>query len=220
MIVYQNNEITVEGFEVGPFLVNTYIVGCRTTNRAAIVDPGAEGEYLVQRCRDLGFTVQFIVNTHGHIDHILENGYLKQQTGAPIIIHPLDAAMLTDPQRNFSAFFTEPFASPPADIFFQEGQSFSIGDLDFEVLHTPGHSPGSVCLVNSEIALVGDLLFYDSVGRSDFPGGSHELLIRNIREKLLPRGDRLRVFPGHGPQTTLGRERRENPFLTEAGLFI
>lgn len=213
MNLINDDKLILERFEVGPFLVNAYILACAQTKAGAVVDPGADGDRLLSRCQRLGLTVQAIVNTHGHADHILDNGVIKEATGAPIIIHPGDAPMLLDPYQNLSAFFAEPRTSPPADLFFQEGNPFVLGNLSFEVLHTPGHSPGSVCLVNDSIALVGDVLFYDSVGRSDFPGGSHETLIRNIREKLLPYGDHIRVFPGHGPDTTLGRERRENPFL-------
>jgi len=215
MTIFKSDDLIVERFEVGPFLVNAYVLGCLRSQRCAVIDPGDEGESILQRCRELGFTVQYIVNTHGHIDHILDNGYVKQQTGAPIIIHPLDAPMLTNPRHNLSAYFMEPKISPPADLYFKEGESFQIGKLVFDVLHTPGHSPGSVCLVNEEIAMVGDVLFYDSIGRTDFPEGSHDQLIKSIKQKLLPRGDHLQVFPGHGPETTLGRERRENPFLLE-----
>jgi hydroxyacylglutathione hydrolase len=213
MNLIHNDKLILERFEVGPYMVNTYILGCPHSKVAAIIDPGAEGSLLLSRCEELGLMVQYIVNTHGHVDHILDNGLIKLKTGAPIIIHPEDAIMLTDAHHNFSAYISEPRTSPPADLFFQEGTPFVLGDLTFDVLHTPGHSPGSVCLVNDTIAIVGDVLFYDSVGRSDFPGGSHERLIHNIREKLLPRGDHIRVFPGHGPDTTLGRERVENSFL-------
>jgi hydroxyacylglutathione hydrolase len=214
MKIINDDKLILECFEVGPFMVNTYLLGCAHTKKAAVIDPGAEGDLLLSRCEELGLTVQYIVNTHGHVDHILDNGLIKQKTGALIIIHSDDAPMLTDARHNLSAYFSEPRTSPPADLFFQEGTPFVLGDLTFDVLHTPGHSPGSVCLVNDTIAIVGDVLFNDSVGRSDFPGGSHELLIQNIKEKLLPRGDQIRVFPGHGPETILGRERRENPFLT------
>jgi glyoxylase-like metal-dependent hydrolase (beta-lactamase superfamily II) len=215
MTAYRDDEMIVERFEVGPFLVNTYIVGCRRSGQGFIVDPGDQGDEILQRCEQLGLDVTHIVNTHGHIDHIAENGYIREKTGARIIIHPDDARMLTDPHRNLSAYLADQVVSPPADLYFQEGEPFRVGELSFDVLHTPGHSPGSICLVNDRLAFVGDLLFYDSVGRSDFPGGSHTVLIQNIRRKLLPRGDEILVFPGHGPATTIGRERRENPFLNE-----
>ena len=204
---------------VGLYQANCYILGCKETREGAVIDPGDEGNRILERCGELGLKIQYIVNTHGHVDHILDNGHVKEQTGAPIIVHPKDASMLTNPRHNLSAFFMEPKTSPPADLFFKEGEPFRLGELEFDVLHTPGHSPGSICLVNGEIAIVGDVLFYDSIGRTDFPEGSFEQLISSIKQKLLPRGDHIRVFPGHGPDTTLGRERQENPFLTGAADF-
>ncbi|MFH1862806.1 MAG: MBL fold metallo-hydrolase [bacterium] len=213
MTVYKSDSILVERYEVGMFLVNTYIVGCLKTQQGAIIDPAAEGDQLLERCRELNLTLQYIINTHGHADHIAENSFIKQKTNAPIAIHAKDAPMLTDARRNLSAFFGMPLTSPPADVLIVEGEPFSIGEINFEILHTPGHSPGSICLIHDPIALVGDVLFFDSIGRTDFPEGSFELLVDNIRTKLLPLGDHFQAFPGHGPDTTLGRERRENPFL-------
>lgn len=215
MTAYLDDKIIVEKFEVGLFLVNTYLVGCRRSGLGFIVDPGDQGDEILLRSEQLGLNIQYIVNTHGHIDHIAENGYIREKTGARIIIHPDDAGMLTDPNRNLSAYIADQVVSPPADLYFHEGESFRVGNLNFDVLHTPGHSPGSVCLVNDKLAFVGDVLFFDSVGRTDFPGGSHTVLLQSIRWKLIPRGDDLLVYPGHGPATTIGRERRENPFLNE-----
>ncbi|RJP82173.1 MAG: MBL fold metallo-hydrolase [Candidatus Zixiibacteriota bacterium] len=215
MTVYTDDHVILERFEVGPFLVNTYLLGCRRSGQAAVVDPGDEGERLLDRCRALGLEIRWIALTHGHVDHIAEVAALRQATGAPVIIHPLDAPMLTDPRHNLSAYLAEAVTAVPADRFFREEEPFTVGQVELKVLHTPGHSPGSVCLAHPAFALVGDVLFYDSVGRSDFPGGSHEELIRNIRQKLLPLGDEVRIFPGHGPDTTIGRERRVNPFLND-----
>ncbi len=215
MTVIKDDRVILERFEVGVYLVNAYLIGCARTKLAAVVDPGAEGEHILERARELGLSIQYIANTHGHIDHIADNGIIKRETGARIIIHPLDASMLTNPHHNLSAYFSDPISSPPADEFFQDGGTFQVGELAFEVMCIPGHSPGSVCLLRPDFALVGDVLFAGSVGRSDFPGGSHETLIRGITEKLLPRGDQVRIFPGHGPDSTLGIERRSNPFLLE-----
>lgn len=215
MTVYKDDNLILERFEVGPFWVNAYIIGCLKSHQAAIIDPADEGDRLLERCRELGLTLQCIINTHGHADHIMDNKYVKDNTGVPIVIHPADAPMLTDARLNRSAYFGMPLTSPPADKFFREGEDFNIGDVAFEVLHLPGHSPGSVCLLHNGIAIVGDVLFEGSIGRTDFPGGSYEMLVGNIHKKLLPRGDDVRVFPGHGPDTTLGRERRHNPFLLD-----
>ncbi len=219
MEVFKNDDLVIERYEVGMFLVNAYIVGCLKTGIGAIVDPGDQGDRLVERCRELDLEVKYILNTHGHADHIMDNGTVKEKTGAQIVIHPLDAKMLTDPEANVSAAFSMPMTSPPADLFFEEGEAFAIGKVSFEVIHAPGHSPGSVCLFHDPIALVGDVLFAGSIGRTDFPGGSYEVLVSNIRNKLLPLGDHVTAFPGHGPETTFGRERRTNPFLNESGLI-
>ncbi len=217
MEVFRNDELILERFEVGFFMVNTYILGCLKTGEGAVIDPGDEGERIVNRCRELNLKIRYIVNTHGHADHIMDNRYVKEKTGARIVIHPADAQMLTDPEANVSAAFSMPMTSPPADDYFREGDPFAIGEIHFDVLHLPGHSPGSVCLIHDPIAIVGDVLFAGSIGRTDFPGGSYEMLVGNIRRKLLPLGDHIIAFPGHGPETTLGQERRTNPFLNESG---
>lgn len=207
--------MVLEVFEVGAFMVNCYILGCLKTQIAAIVDPGDQSDLILERCRDLNLTPKFILNTHGHADHIADNGYIKKETRADIVIHPLDAPMLTDPQLNMSAMFGTPWTSPPADLHFKEGENFRVGALEFEVLHLPGHSRGSVCLIHDPIAIVGDVLFAGSIGRTDFPGGSYEQLVGNIMRKLLPLEDHVQVYSGHGPATTIGEERRHNPFLLE-----
>lgn len=201
-------------------MVNAYIVGCLRTGIAGIVDPGDEGEFLVNRSRALGLQSDYILITHGHADHIRDNEYVKRETDAKIVIHPKDAPMLTNPIQNISAMMGMPWTSPPADLYFREGEPFRVGEIVFDVLHLPGHSPGSVCLVHDPIALVGDVLFCGSIGRTDFPEGSYEQLVGNIKKKLLPLGDHVRVFPGHGPDTTMGQERRTNPFLNEPILGI
>jgi len=216
MQAYKNENLILEKFEVGPFMVNAYIIGCLKSGQAAIVDPGDQGDLLLKRCRELKLTPKYILNTHGHADHIMDNRYVKEHSQAQIVIHPDDAGMLTDPQLNVSALFAMPLTSPPADLYFREGEIFHVGEIPFEVLHLPGHSPGSVCLFHDPIVLVGDVLFAGSIGRTDFPGGSYEVLVNNIRNKLLPLGDQVQAFPGHGPETTLGRERRSNPFLNDA----
>lgn len=217
MEVFKNNDLVIERYEVGMFLVNAYIIGCLKSGIGAIVDPGDQGDWLVERALQLNLNIQYILNTHGHADHIMDNGTVKGKTGAQIVIHPLDAKMLTDPDANISAAFSMPTTSPPADRFFDENSPFQVGNVAFQVIHAPGHSPGSVCLYHDSIALVGDVLFAGSIGRTDFPGGSFEILVENIRRKLLPLGDHVIAFPGHGPETTLGQERRTNPFLNEAG---
>jgi glyoxylase-like metal-dependent hydrolase (beta-lactamase superfamily II) len=216
MQVYKNEDLILERFEVGPFMVNAYILGCLKTSEAAIIDPGDEGDRILKRCEELNLTPKFILNTHGHADHIIDNRYVKEKSKAQIVIHALDADMLTDAEKNRSVFFGMPLTSLPADLQFKEGENFTVGEISLEVLLLPGHSPGSVCLFHDPIAIVGDVLFAGSIGRTDFPGGSYEMLVNNIRTKLLPLGDHVLAFPGHGPETTLGQERRTNPFLNDS----
>ena len=215
MQVYKSNDLILERYEVGVYMVNTYIIGCLNTNEAAIVDPGDAGEMLIGRCQELELKPKYILNTHGHADHIRDNEYVKQHTDAKIVIHKRDADMLTNPRLNISAVMGLPWTSPPADQFFEEGKPFNVGDIAFDILHIPGHSPGSVCLIHNPVAIVGDVLFCGSIGRTDFPEGSYEALMGGIREKLLPLGDHIQAFPGHGPETTLGQERKTNPFIND-----
>lgn len=216
MQVYRNDNLILERFEVGAFMVNAYIIGCLKTGEAGVVDPGDEGEMLVDRCRELNLDPKYILNTHGHADHIRDNEYVKKLTNAKIVIHEKDASMLTNPRLNISAFMGLPWTSPPADLFFKESEPFKIGDVSFDVIHIWGHSPGSVCLIHDPIAIVGDVLFCGSIGRTDFPEGSYGALVDGIREKLLPLGDHIEAFPGHGPETTLGQERKTNPFINDS----
>ena len=214
-------------FPVGPIGANCCIAGCDETKEAVVVDPGAEGSKIVSALSRLGVSVAYIINTHGHLDHIGANGELKAATGARLLIHRLDAAMLTSAEANLSAFAGQRVTSPAADAFLEDGQVLKVGKLELRVIHTPGHTPGGICLlvtepdgrgaeavgVSAKRLLTGDTLFAGSVGRTDFPGGSFETLIRCIKEKIMPFGDDVEVYPGHGPSTTIGEEREGNPFL-------
>jgi glyoxylase-like metal-dependent hydrolase (beta-lactamase superfamily II) len=200
-------------FEVGPLLTNSYILGCEKTKTGAIVDPGDEGERLVREAEKLGLKVEQIINTHGHGDHIAANEAVKKLTGAKIFIHPHDAIMLTDPYENLSLYYGPVIISPPADGFLEEDRIHRLGNEEFKILHIPGHSLGSVCLVADNIAIVGDTLFAGSIGRTDFPHGSYELLAKGIRRKLFTLPPQTAVYPGHGESTTIEIEKRENPFF-------
>ncbi len=203
----------IERMVVGELMVNAYIVAWKPTNDAIIIDPGSEAEIILERIRKLDLNVDAIINTHGHGDHIGGNREMKEALDKPIVIGRHDAELLTDPWKNMSAQFGMPTTSPPADKLLDEGDIVKVGDGELKVFHTPGHSPGSIVLTAEGFAVVGDVLFSGSIGRTDFPGGSLDMLLKMIREKLFPLGDDCLVLPGHGPQTTIGEEKRSNPFL-------
>lgn len=203
----------VETLVVGWFAANCYIVGCPTTREAMIVDPGDEAERILEAVEQLKVTVRCIVDTHAHADHIGANREVKDATGAPLYIHRLDAPLLADPARNLSAWTGDPLPPVAPARLLEDGNSIEVGQLRFQVLHTPGHTPGGICLAGEGAVFSGDTLFAGSVGRSDFPGGSHVTLIRSIKDKLMVLPDETVVYPGHGPTTTIGEERASNPFL-------
>ncbi|SHG95253.1 Glyoxylase, beta-lactamase superfamily II [Thermosyntropha lipolytica DSM 11003] len=200
--------------EINTVGVNCYIVGCEETREVAVIDPGGNPRAIVNLLEQEGLKAVYIINTHGHVDHIGGNRGVKEATGAAILIHEGDAKMLTNAVANFSFLFGGKVISPPADRLLKEGDIIKIGNtVELEVIHTPGHSPGSICLKTGDVIFVGDTLFQGSVGRTDFPGGSHKQLITNIKEKLLCYDDHVVCYPGHGPATTIGFERQYNPFL-------
>ena len=202
-----------EGIPVGPMGANCYIIGCKETKEGAVVDPGDEGRRIVAKARELGLNIKSIILTHGHIDHIMAVDVVKEATGAQILIHREDAPMLVDGKRNLSYFMGSLKNYSAADVLLKDGDTIKVGNLEIKVLHTPGHTPGGICLVVEGKIISGDTLFEGSVGRSDFPGGSHETLIGSIKNKLMPYPDETKVYPGHGPSTTIGFERLNNPFL-------
>lgn len=200
--------------EVSSMAVNCYIVGCEETKEVAVIDPGGNARGILKVLENNGLKAVYIINTHGHIDHIGANRAIKDATGAKVLIHKNDAKMLTNAVSNFSFMMGQQVTSPPADQFIDEGDIIKIGNtVELKVIHTPGHSQGGICLVTDNIIFSGDTLFYGSIGRTDFPGGSYQELISNIKNKLLCYDDDVVVYPGHGPATTIGFERKRNPFL-------
>lgn len=204
----------LKGIEIGAMGVNCYIVGCEETREVAVIDPGGNPQGIIGLLEKENLKAVYIINTHGHIDHIGGNRAVKEATGAKILIHEDDAKMLVNPVSNFSFLMGNKVTSPPADQYLKEGDIIKIGNtVELEVIHTPGHSPGGICLKTGNIIFVGDTLFQGSIGRTDFPGGSYKQLIQNIKEKLLCYDDNVICYPGHGPATTIGFERQHNPFL-------
>ncbi len=205
--------LKIKSWVVGPFEENVYLVWCTESLQALLIDPGGETERILDFAQREGLTIRYILNTHGHADHIAENAVAKKKTGAELLIHEDDHPMLARSEHNLSLYFEAPVVSPNADKFLRDGDTLVLGSLTFSVVHTPGHSPGSICLVCDGLVIAGDTLFFRGIGRTDLPGGSMETLERSIREKLYTLPDETIVYSGHGPQTTIGEERRENPFV-------
>ncbi|MBB3020185.1 glyoxylase-like metal-dependent hydrolase (beta-lactamase superfamily II) [Microvirga lupini] len=206
---------------VTPFQQNCTLLWCEKTKKAAVVDPGGDLDRIREAIRQSGVTVEKIILTHGHIDHAGGAAELREELGIPVEgPHEADRFLLdrlAEQGRNYG-FEARPVTP---DRWLNEGDTVTVGDLTLDVLHCPGHSPGSVVLVSKDqrFALVGDVLFQGSVGRVDLPGGDGKALIRSIKDKLLPLGDDIAFICGHGPMSTIGQERQSNPFLQGEGLL-
>lgn len=197
---------------VGPFGSNCYIVGSESAKEGMIIDPGDEAEVILARVKDSGLEIRSIILTHGHIDHIGALKEVKEATGAEVAVHADEAESLR--KQPLSKMFGLAYPTPPApDRLLQDGDSIDIGDLHFLVLHTPGHSPGGICLLGEGILFSGDTLFNFGIGRTDLPGGNYSQLMDSIHTRLMTLADDTIVYPGHGPETTISAERRGNPFL-------
>ena len=206
-----------ETIVVGPLGVNCFILGDKQSNEAVVVDPGADCEMVLAAVARFGLKVKYIINTHGHFDHVGCNKQVQEKTGAELLIHEGDAFLLSQASRSAQNYGLIVEDSPPPSRFLSDGMRLEFGRRSIEVLHTPGHTPGGCCLLlaNEQVVITGDTLFADSVGRTDLPGGSHEQLIASIKAKLMPLVDETVVWPGHGPYSTIGRERRMNPYINE-----
>jgi hydroxyacylglutathione hydrolase len=206
----------VKMLTLGTLYTNCYIVGCTETKEALIIDPGFEekkdAQKVLEEIKQHDLQVKYIVNTHGHPDHIGGNRAIKEATNALILIHEYDAPMLTDPTGNLLRPFRLNTISPPADKMLHEGSIIQTGKTTLKVLHTPGHSKGSISLLGNDVVFTGDTLFAGSIGRYDLPGGSYKEIIRSIK-RLATLPEHMKVYPGHGPTSTIGKEKDNNPFL-------
>jgi hydroxyacylglutathione hydrolase len=215
--------VNVELFErlvVGPLECNCYLVGDRTARRAIVIDPGGDADELLAALRRHGLEVAAIVATHAHFDHVVAAGRLRAETGAPFVLHPDDLRLLAWMQESGRQWLGVELPPPPeVDRLLAEGDTLDAGQVSLVALHTPGHSPGSISLVGEGAVFSGDALFAGSVGRTDLPGGSEDVLRRAIVEKLFGLDESLAVLPGHGPATTIEEERRSNPFVGRGGLW-
>ena len=199
----------------GMFAENCYLVVDEAARECAIIDPGEEAGLILHKVAETGARPIGIWLTHAHLDHVLGVPQVAAETGAPVHLHPADKP-LYDAVPDQAAWFglPKPPRLPVPDKAFSHGETIAVGNTRFEVRHTPGHSPGSICLIGPGVVLGGDVLFAGSIGRTDLPGGDFETLVGSIERELLPLPDETILYTGHGPETTIGEERRSNPFLT------
>lgn len=203
----------LKAFTVGPMEANCYILYNPDKREGLIIDPGAEGSRLIKFIKQEKISINYIINTHGHPDHVGANRKIKEHTNAPILIHQYDAPMLTKSASVLSFIFPLESSSPPADTFIKDGDLIECAGIKLKVLHTPGHTPGGISLLIDDFIFTGDTLFSGSIGRSDLPGGSQEVLLNSIK-KILSLDENLIIYPGHGPSTTVSEELHSNPFIT------
>ncbi len=200
---------------VGPFRENSYVLGDPVSREAVLVDPGDEPEAIEALLKREGLEARYILNTHAHIDHVGAVDHLQRKLGLPFYLHPGDQEWLESLPLQGRMFGVPTSAIPKVDRWIADGDVFELGSKRIRVIHTPGHTPGGCCLwiEDDRILITGDTLFAGSIGRTDFPGGSHEQILDSIRGKLFPLGDDVTFYPGHGPPSTLGKERIDNPFV-------
>lgn len=203
----------VKDLTVGPIMANCFILGCEETKEAAVIDPGDEADRILMTLAESALTAKYIINTHGHFDHVSANKRLKEVTNADILIHPLDAPMLNQLAAAASAWGFSSEDSPPPDRLLEDGDVVMVGNIELSVLHTPGHTPGGISLSTDGAVFVGDTLFAGSIGRTDFPGGDFDTLKSSIQNKLYTLNDDVVVYPGHMGTTNIGQEKRTNPFV-------
>jgi glyoxylase-like metal-dependent hydrolase (beta-lactamase superfamily II) len=208
--------LNIEIFDPGPYQTNCMIVHPAGHSGCWIVDAGFEPRQMIARVRELGLNPEALILTHCHVDHIAGASDVKLTFPTlPIWVHEAESLWLTHPERNLSVFTGQPITGPEPDRLLRDGEKLTLGSTAWEVRHTPGHSPGSISLVcqAARVALVGDALFAGSIGRTDFPGCSFEQLESSIRKKLYTLPDDTTIYPGHGPTSTIGREKKNNPFV-------
>jgi glyoxylase-like metal-dependent hydrolase (beta-lactamase superfamily II) len=204
-----------ESTAVGPLEVNCYIVGCEQSHEGIVVDPGGDVEKIAAIVARHGLKIHTIINTHGHFDHLGGNRQALATFGARLLIHQADASMLSKSAEVARMYGMPGDNSPEADAYLVDGMEVLFGTCRLKVLYTPGHTQGGCCLYfeDEHKVITGDTLFADSIGRTDLPGGSHEQLLNSIRTKLFTLPDDVIAYPGHGPQTTIGHEKRSNPYF-------
>ncbi|MBW1900353.1 MAG: MBL fold metallo-hydrolase [Deltaproteobacteria bacterium] len=208
----------VEQLQVGFMAVYCYIVACPKTKEALVIDPAGDEDKIVRRINDKGYHLKYVVNTHGHGDHTCGNARIMELTGAKLIMHKLDDELFNTTEGHAMSRQWGFTPSPPVDIQVEDGDKIEVGNISLEVLHTPGHSPGGMCLLGEGHVFTGDTLFVGGIGRTDLPGASMQEFMKSIEERLLTLSEDTIVWPGHNygssPSSTIGNEKKTNPFLS------
>lgn len=207
-------------FQVGPLENNSYLVWDPDHLEAVVVDPGMGSEPIEGAIRKRGLTLTAILNTHAHFDHTYNNGLFKEAFGCPLMLHEGDLELLRDMSRHAALFGFPGRTSPDPDVFLKDGDDIALGGGTLRVLHTPGHTPGGVCFAAPGLVISGDTLFAQSVGRTDLPGGNYDALVHSIKTSLYALPESTEVYPGHGPATLIGYEKRHNPFVRGAASLV
>lgn len=203
-----------ERITAGIYATNCYVIGCENTKQGVIVDPGGDAQRIMQTVAKNGLDIKYIILTHGHFDHIGALQEVKAQTNAPVAIHTADAHMLQDPGQSLAALTGQNQGAMNADILLRDRSILEVGDLSLEILHTPGHTAGGICIkIGRDVLISGDTLFEGSIGRTDLPSGDYDSLINSIKTKLMVLEEGTKVYPGHGGATTIAGEKKSNPFI-------
>ena len=201
-------------FTLGSFDVNNYLVYSEDSLQAVLIDTCDQPDVILEKIIELNLNLIYVINTHGHGDHIIGNKQILEKTKAKLLIHELDVDYLSDPNLNLSAFFGTSIDSPPAYKLLKDGDIIKLDNIELKVLHTPGHTPGHISLVCPEHAFVGDVIFQGSIGRTDLPLASSQQLVETIRNVIYNLPNHTILCPGHGPDTTVGKEKESNPFVS------
>jgi hydroxyacylglutathione hydrolase len=204
--------VIIEQLALGPIQANCFILACEETKEAVVIDPGDEADKILMALAKKALKVKNIINTHGHFDHVGANRRLKEVTGAKLMIHREDVPLLSQSAASAKAWGMHSDDSPTPDRVLEEGDIIKFGNLSLKVIHTPGHTRGGISLYGHGAVFVGDTLFSGSVGRTDFPGGDYDTLIKSIQQKIFGLPDDTKIYPGHMGPTTVGTEKRNNPF--------